>query len=303
MCNKEIKFGLFLKKALKLGADYIATGHYVRIQSKNILSSDRHVRSSGERSLSPADRRLAADRAEQPAESAEKNIFALFEAKDRNKDQSYFLWTLTQEQLKYCLFPIGDYLKSEVRAIAKKAGLPTANKKDSQGICFLGKVSLRDFLREHIPPRRGAVLTVAGKEVGYHDGVHFYTIGQRRIGVGGLFAPYYVAAKDVSTNTLFVAPGRENPALYKKEIELADLNFIDPRRAADCINGGSVLARVRYRQPLAPAKLVISNLPSTKDKIANGRLIFSEPVKFVAPGQSAVFYNVSGEMLGGGVIK
>jgi len=253
MCNKEIKFGLFLKKALELGADYIATGHYARLINDS-----------------------------------------LFEAKDKNKDQSYFLWVLTQEQLKRCLFPIGDYLKPQVRAIARKAGLPTAEKRDSQGICFLGKVNLADFLKKHIPEKRGAVLTTAGEKIGEHDGAEFYTIGQRHIGVSSR-EPIYVTEKNLKNNTLVVAAGEENQALYKKEIELSNVNFINPTLDLPA----AVFVRVRYRQPLMPAVLKIKNSPPETDKL---KIEFDRPVKFIAPGQSAVFYGGGGELLGGGVI-
>jgi tRNA-specific 2-thiouridylase len=213
-------------------------------------------------------------------------------ARDARKDQSYFLWTLTQEQLKHCLFPIGDYLKPQVRAIARKAGLPTAEKRDSQGICFLGKVNLADFLKKHIPEKRGAVLTTAGEKIGEHDGAEFYTIGQRHIGVSNR-EPIYVTEKNLKNNTLVVAAGEENQALYKKEIELSNVNFINP------IPGSkfplTVYARARYRQPLAKAKFY-------KLQTTNYKLIFEHAQKFIAPGQSAVFYGGGDELLGGGVI-
>lgn len=283
MCNREIKFGLFLEKALKMGADYVATGHYVKIQNSKI-----------------------------------KNVNKLLQAKDKNKDQSYFLWTLTQKQLKHCLFPIGDYLKSEVRKIAKKAGLPTADKKDSQGICFLGKISLNEFLKKYIPEKRGVVLNITGEKIGEHKGAHFYTIGQRHIDMKFQIPnskiqknsnlqienrkPYYVAEKDIKTNTLIMAEGSDNPALYKKEIELTNINLMNYELGI--MNYGlrkksgeikvSVLARVRYRQPLVSALFIIHN--------SLFKLVFDEPVKFVASGQSAVFYGKKGEMLGGAII-
>ena len=263
MCNREIKFGLFLEKALAMGADFVATGHYVRLK-------------------------------------ANAGGTCLLEAKDDNKDQSYFLWTLTQNQLAHCLFPIGDYVKPDVRAIARRAGLPTAEKKDSQGICFLGKVSVADFLKQYIPEKRGALMTTAGEQIGEHFGAEFYTIGQRHIDADFKFPktggradrePFYVAGKDAMTNTVFVAEGNENEALYIKEVELANVNLIVPSPAGEL----SVFARVRYRQPLAAAKL--SQLEN-----GNYKLAFAKPQKFIAPGQSAVWYSKKGEMLGGGVI-
>lgn len=259
-CNREIKFGLFLKKALDMGADYIATGHYVI--KKEI---------GGE--------------------------FALFAGADKNKDQSYFLWKLNQDDLKHALFPIGEYMKEDVRKMAERAGLPTATKKDSQGICFLGKISLKDFLKEYIPEKRGDVVSLEGKKIGEHEGVNYYTIGERHVGVdnpktstGGKTRPYYVAEKNIETNTLIMAEGKDNPALFKDGVELEDVNFIRPVEKKEV----GVRARVRYRQPLFDAVLKISD--------RGCELEFDKPVKFVASGQSAVFYNNNEEMLGGGVI-
>jgi tRNA-specific 2-thiouridylase len=194
------------------------------------------------------------------------------------------------------LFPVGDYLKPEVRTLAKKAGLPTAEKKDSQGICFLGKVSLADFLKKRIRSKSGLVLNIAGKAVGKHDGSCFYTIGQRHgLGIAAP-RPLYIAEKNIKKNLLVMAEGKNNPALYKKEIFLKNINFINyglgfKNRKLNI----PVLARVRYRQPLG--KAVLSRLGNVRLK-----LVFVNPQKFVAPGQSAVFYSNKGEMLGGGVI-
>jgi tRNA-specific 2-thiouridylase len=273
MCNREIKFGLFFEKAREMGADYVATGHYVR-RTEN-----------GER---------------------RKKIYGLREAKDKNKDQSYFLWTLTGKQLERCLFPIGDYVKPKVREIARRALLPTAEKKDSQGICFLGDISIEDFLKRYIPERRGQLLTTAGEDVGEHHGAAFYTIGQRHIDADFKFPkngaaarkPFYVVSKNIAKNIVVVAEGSESPALYKKEIRLVGVRFINSL-LSNSIELESretpVFARVRYRQPLAKATLLLG---------ARGRakLVFSKPQKFIAPGQSAVFYDRSGVMLGGGVI-
>lgn len=318
MCNKEIKFGLFFDRARKLGAEYVATGHYARLVSgvKSQVS-----RESKDYTTSAS------------FSQKETSFYGLKVARDAQKDQSYFLWTLTQKQLRHCLFPIGDYEKPEVRRIAKEAGLPTAEKKDSQGICFIGKFTLSDFLKEYIPEKRGAVVTTNGELLGEHEGAYFYTIGQRHIGMkqvsgvrGSSFAkatadkqvsgnkehkdrrPFYVAEKNLATNTLVVAEGNENPELFRKEIELRDVNFI---RSLQFASGQlAVLARVRYRQPLAAARLSIQYpvssikygkkdlMPNTKYAILN----FDRPQKFVAPGQSAVFYTEEGEMLGGGVI-
>ena len=305
MCNKEIKFGLFFDRAIALGADYISTGHYVRLVTDANNAKKTRIMRKGLDS--------------RHSHGFALNSHRLFQAEDSNKDQSYFLWTLTQKQLARCLFPIGDYLKPEVRAIARKARLPTADKKDSQGICFLGKVSISDFLKQYIRPKRGEILTIAGEKIGRHEGVYFYTIGQRHLGVSNLKSkiskgkgdqkPFYVSEKNIETNTLTVAEGEKNKALYKKEIELIDVNFLNP---AICDKLPVIVyARVRYRQPLGKARLVARG--KRQGKKMGGRnflspvaghwsLIFAKPQKFVASGQSAVFYLKSGEMLGGGII-
>ena len=260
MCNREIKFGLFLKKTLALGADYIATGHYVQLKRNN-----------------PNFKRSSAN-----------GIFSVLMAKDKNKDQSYFLWTLTQKQLKHCLFPIGNYTKHHIRAIAGKYNLPTAEKPDSQGVCFVGEIDVAGFLKEKLGKNPGPILTLAGKKIGIHDGLSFYTIGQRRgIGSTGGGVPYYVVSKDERKNALIVAEA-ENPALFSKELTIKDINWISwkqPKLPLQC------LARIRYRQPLQKA---------TINKYS---IVFDEPQRAVTPGQSAVFYIKTGEMLGGGIIE
>ncbi len=333
MCNKEIKFGLFLQRALQLGADYVATGHYVRLSKSggaDLPSGSRIVllqrqnfllpRPAGLTSFGPSPAGLR----DVPSDKSAPPAHRLFQARDKNKDQSYFLWTLTQEQLKRCLFPIGEYTKPEVRQLAKKFGLITADKKDSQGICFLGRVTLADFLKSYIPEKRGVVLAATGEKVGEHGGAHLYTIGQRRgLGLGGLSAPAYVAEKDMAANALIVAEGENNPALYQKEIKLRDVNFINPKleivrprrirlwrkNCLPAIGLGlrhwqagklEILARVRYRQPLAPATLKMFYTPNSNEYVQ--KLIFEKPQKFIAPGQSAVFYSREGELLGGGII-
>src|SRR3989338_1578869 len=306
MCNREIKFGLFLEKAMRLGADYVATGHYVRLRRKSEILPRAEPRGRNPKSeINP-----------KPQTPNPKPAYSLFQAKDQNKDQSYFLWVLTQEQLRHCLFPIGDYLKSEVRELARQFNLPTAEKKDSQGICFMGKVALADFLREYIPEHPGKVITTTGETIGEHEGINYYTIGQRHglnlrsknkeLGVKGKreTPAHYVAAKDIATNTIVVAEGKNSLELYKKEVLLADINFItsfpSPIRAN---RRRIVFARVRYRQPLQSAALLFLNSRELENKNARARLVFREPVKFVAAGQSAVFYSKDGEMLGGGIIK
>src|SRR3989344_3786556 len=201
MCNREIKFGLFLKRALQLGADYIATGHYARL------------------------------RREFPIFKSQFPNCKLKIAKDLNKDQSYFLWTLTQEQLNHCWFPVGDYLKQQIRAIASKCCLPTAEKPDSQGVCFVGEIDVAEFLKEKLGKNPGPIKNLNGKIIGTHDGAVFYTIGQRKgIGIKGSLPGeqgkvYYVAAKDVYTNTLWVSEG-DSKNLFAKELSVKNINWI-----------------------------------------------------------------------------
>jgi tRNA-specific 2-thiouridylase len=303
MCNKEIKFGLFLKKALAMGADFVATGHYVRL---GFRGKGLGVRKTKNQLLYPIP-------------------YTLYPARDSAKDQSYFLWTLTQNQLRHCLFPIGEYTKPEVRKLARKFGLPNADKKDSQGVCFLGQITLKDFLGNYLPKKKGLVLNTAGEIVGEHDGAQFYTIGQRHIGVAnrGLTRtvrgntqtqdskPLYVAEKDIDENAILVAP-ENDPALYKKEISLIDVNLINPKlEIRNWKLGIPVMVRVRYRQPLARATLIFAdqdadlrgkNRQESAFKSALIRVFFEKPQKAVASGQSAVFYSKKGEMLGGGII-
>lgn len=262
MCNKEIKFGLFLEKALDCGADFIATGHYVKREEKG-------------------------------------NKVRLLRAEDDSKDQSYFLWTLSQKELRRALFPLGSLLKSEVRDIAAKAELSTAIKKDSQGVCFLGKVAMADFLEQFISRTPGPIITTDGDIVGTHKGLSFYTIGQRHLDSGEISfgkrgdrptLPHYVVRKDKEKNALIVAEGEDNEALFVKKVSLKDVIL----QSGGEEFFGRVFARVRYRQPISAASLKISG--------NKGDLIFDDAQKFVAPGQSAVFYREDGEMLGGGVI-
>jgi len=268
MCNKEIKFGVFLQKALALGADYVATGHYARSATYN---------------LQP----ITDNKKQETTYSLQKGI-------DGNKDQSYFLWTLTQEQLRHCLFPIGAYEKPKIREIAAAAGLPTAQKKDSQGICFLGKISLREFLEQYLPKRKGDIVTVDGVKVGEHEGVWFYTIGQRHgLHVGGGPA-YFVVKKDVASNVITVSHDDHLLEQACADIGLVELNFMGMCAIAPP-KSIPVMVRIRYRQPLFAATLV-----------ADGeayRLQFDEPQRFVAVGQSAVFYDADGVVIGGGVMR
>ncbi len=260
MCNKHIKFDLFLKKALEMGADKIATGHYARLHTDSFLLN-------------------------------------LISGKDSAKDQSYFLWTLGQEQLKHCLFPIGPYLKEEVRELARKFKLPTAEKKDSQGLCFVGEFNLEDFLKEHINPEPGKIVNEKGEEVGSHNGVQYYTIGQRHgIGAGGGKEPYYIVEKDIKKNILKVASEKKQKDFSKKEIEIKEVNWLSGKEPD---LSKEYYARIRYRQPLQKCKIV--NYGSEFKNRLTETIEFMEPQKAVASGQSLAIYNGL-DLVGGGII-
>jgi len=274
MCNKYIKFGLFLDKALKMGADCIATGHYIRLRQKSQIFPLKAV----------------ANPKSQKIENCKLEI-----ARDRAKDQSYFLWTLTQKQLKYCLFPIGDYTKPEVRQLARKFGLPTAEKKDSQGLCFVGNIDFALFLRKILPKKEGEIRNSEGKIIGKHDGAHFYTIGQRH-GLKIPGGPYFVVAKDLKNNVLIVAKTEEEKNFYKNEVIIKETNWISGH-VPDFSKRYS--GRIRYRQPLQPCR--IANLKSQIPNFKSIKVIFEKPQRAVTPGQSLVLYK-GNEMLGGGII-
>lgn len=254
MCNKEVKFKLFLEKSLELGADYIATGHYAR---------------RGE----------------------ESGRFTLHKGVDENKDQTYFLYNLTKEQLSRTLFPIGDLKKSEVRNLARKFGLPNAAKPDSQGICFIGEINVLKFLMSRIPEKKGEIIDAdSGRVVGEHKGIAFYTIGQRDgLGIGGSKEPYFVVDKDISSNILYVAQGRNNPRLFKNKIELENLHLIN-----DDFENKDLSASIRYRHKPQGGSLDISDLT---------RIIFefNQPQRAITSGQSLVIYS-GDECIGGGII-
>lgn len=285
MCNRHIKFGIFLKRALEARADFVATGHYVRAVP-----------------LAPP---FAAHKGNLTFSSRTKDGTRLcgtklLRAKDSNKDQSYFLWTLTQEQLKHCLFPIGDYTKPEVREMAKKLRLPTAEKKESQGICFVGEVNVPDFLKKYIPEKRGQVLTTSGKVIGEHEGLSFHTIGQREgLGIGGGM-PYYVAIKDFEKNALIVSEGPYDEKLFQNKLVVSDVNWISgrpPKLPLHCE------ARIRYRQPVQKCRVWESARDKKLDQALHltFQVQFEEAQRAVTPGQSVVFYQDE-KMVGGGII-
>ncbi len=265
LCNAEIKFKAFLDHALGLGAERIATGHYAR------------VRSSGDGGVE------------------------LLKAADRSKDQSYFLHRLSQAQLERVLFPLGELQKTEVRALAREAGLPVHAKKDSTGICFIGERPFREFLNRYLPRKPGAMRTPEGEVVGEHIGLAFYTIGQRKgLGVGGRKGgtedAWYVAAKDMARNELILVQGHDHPRLLRGHLAAEDLAWVSGAEpAVDAAAGKHHAAKTRYRQADADCRI---------SALSGGHLEvdFAQPQWAVTPGQSVVLYQ--GEVcLGGGVIR
>ncbi len=261
LCNKEIKFKAFLEFAAEdLGADYIATGHYVRRQDVNGKS-------------------------------------LLLRGVDGNKDQSYFLYTLSHEQVAQSLFPVGELEKPQVRRIAEQLDLVTAKKKDSTGICFIGERKFRDFLARYLPAQPGPIVTVDGQTIGEHQGLMYHTLGQRKgLGIGGMKDssedPWYVVDKDVANNVLVVAQGHEHPRLMSVGLIAQQLHWVDREPLAGAFR---CTVKTRYRQQDLPCSVT----PLDADRI---EVRFDEPVAAVTPGQSAVFYQ--GEVcLGGGIIE
>ena len=251
MCNQEVKFKIFLEASLAAGADYIATGHYARVAHESSSSAK------------------------------------LLRARDDNKDQTYFLYRVTSEALSKTIFPLGDFTKAEVREMAKERGLWTASKKESMGICFVGQVGIREFLSEYVKTAPGNIIDQqTGSVVGKHDGAIFYTLGQRHgLNVGGGL-PYYVVGKDMEKNEVYVSRSIDNESLWRKELRLADIHWINqpPRKDKD------VQVRLRHRGTLFDAKI-------------DGDIVhLSASERAVAAGQSAVIYD-GDECLGGGIVK
>ncbi|MEC5394623.1 tRNA 2-thiouridine(34) synthase MnmA [Bergeyella sp. RCAD1439] len=297
LCNREVKFDVFLETALSLGADKVATGHYARVEA---FSDERG-----------------------------QEVYRLLAGKDANKDQSYFLCQLSQKQLSKALFPIGELTKLEVRAIAKQLGLVTAEKKDSQGLCFIGKVSLPEFLKQQLKPKEGEIVEIFrdfeafskpmpefetkeqelaykaskirykredGKVIGKHQGAQYYTIGQSKgLGIGGHKESCFIVSRDMSQNLLFVGEGHSFPGLYRSalKIEREDVHWV--REDLRLANGQckEVMARIRYRQPLEKAVLY---------QFEEALYIeFETPQSAIAEGQFAAWYD-GDELLGSGVI-
>jgi len=262
MCNKSIKFGSFLERARALGADYVATGHYARVEGSK----------------------------------GKDGLKVMLEGVDKNKDQSYFLWTLSQKELSQVLFPVGDYSKPKIRSLARTFKLPTAEKKDSQGLCFMGKIDVKEFLKNYIKPRRGKVFNTVGEEIGWHDGAEFFAIGERHGFTinkkSNNDRPFYIVAKDIKKNTLTVSnKTAKRPESSVKKILIDQVNWVSgnlpnlSRRYS---------ARLRYRQEKQPCRLF--------EKGGETVVIFSEAQEAVSAGQSLVIYDGE-ECLGGGIIK
>ena len=298
LCNREVKFDVFLKTALSLGADKVATGHYARLSS--------FIDESG------------------------KEVYQLMAGKDNNKDQSYFLCQLSQEQLSKALFPIGELTKPEVREIAREIGLATAEKKDSQGLCFIGKVSLPTFLQQQLTSKEGDIVEIFkdfhkyhedspkfenkleelkylsdkitykkedGKVIGKHQGAQFYTIGQSKgLGIGGHKESCFLISRDVEQNLVFVGEGKDFPGLYRKALRINNDEVHWIREDLRLKNGESmeVMVRIRYRQPLEKAILY---------QFEESFFIeFGNPQSAIAEGQFAAWYH-GDELLGSGVIS
>ncbi len=293
LCNREIKFDAFLKEALRLGADYVATGHYCR-------------------------REVAATADGTP-------IYKLLAGSDPNKDQSYFLCQLNQEQLSRAMFPVGDLLKPQVREIAAREGLATARRKDSQGICFVGKVDLPVFLQQKLAAHKGNIHEIKaewpkynrtadpgdlfalsrpwsytvrdGKKIGEHNGAHFYTIGQRKgLGIGGRKESLFILATDTAENVIYVGEGDAHPGLYRRALSIRrdEVHWVDPARAMQPGERQRFRVRIRYRQPLQEAELIL------RDEAAY--ILFDTPQRGITPGQFAAWYD-GDELVGSGVIE
>ena len=292
LCNREIKFDVFLKEALKLGAEFVATGHYCQKEVVEVAGEPR---------------------------------YRLLAGADKNKDQSYFLCQLTQEQLKYALFPIGHLQKPQVREIAQEQKLATAKRKDSQGICFVGKVDLPVFLQQQLTAKQGNIHEILpswpkyalregesdmkvlsepysytvrdGKKIGTHNGAHFYTIGQRKgLGIGGRKESLFILATDVKENVIYVGEGDAHPGLYRKVLRILpeEIHWVDPNDEMRDGESRKYMVRIRYRQPLQEAELI---------RCEDGLYLkFTEAQRGIAAGQFAAWYD--GEVLvGSGVIN
>ncbi|NLF26487.1 MAG: tRNA 2-thiouridine(34) synthase MnmA [Clostridiales bacterium] len=259
LCNREIKFSAFLDFAEKLGADRLATGHFARI-------------------------------------GRDGDEYTLLRSADENKDQTYFLYMIPQRALSKALFPVGGLVKGEVRGIARAAGLPVSEKKDSTGICFIGERNFKRFLAGYLPAQPGDIVTSKGEPVGRHDGLLYYTLGQRRglgIGASGDGRRWFVVEKDLGRNRLVVEQGADSPRLYAKSAEASELHWLAGHPPVPDGVPLSCRVRLRHRQPLQECELVLEG--------GAARLSFSAPQRAVTPGQAAVFY-IGERCLGGATV-
>ena len=307
MCNKEIKFGVLLDKVLEMGADFVATGHYARLQCLQHCHSDRsdhEAIAEGERSggickgdMLVPHKDILKNTSHFPTDPSAPTVarddkFKLLKAKDKNKDQSYFLYNLTQEKLNYCLFPLGEYNKREVRELARGYKLPVLERDESQEVCFIKSKRYGDFLKKHLKLISGDIVNLAGDKIGRHQGLPLYTIGQRReIGIGGT-GPYYVVGTDFENNKLIVSNDADDPALYSKELMAEKVNWIAGEIPKPPLK---IKAKIRYRSKEVSATVNQEN----KDKY---KVIFKTSQRAITPGQSVVFY-LKDEVLGGGIIS
>ena len=257
-CNENLKFKILFNEADKIKADWVATGHYARIKK-------------------------------------EKSGYKLFKARDKTKDQSYFLYRLKQKQLARLIFPLGEYKKTQVKNMARKFGFATAEKKESQNACFLSNSDTSKFLKNNLKLRKGRIIDQNGKIIGEHEGLPLYTIGQRKgIKIGGT-GPYYVSGKDLQKNILLATNEPRDVKLDIKEIELANISWTGGKIKAPL----RALVATRYQQ-----KEVYATIEKHKTREGTSHaIVFERPQKFIAPGQSAVFYSENGEVIGGGIIK
>lgn len=296
MCNQEIKFKLFLETALEDGADYVATGHYARVWHKS--GGHDFVEASGPQSSYVDTPHLRSSASLRPVSPDLPQPEArLCMAKDDNKDQTYFLYRVTEEALKHTLFPLGGYAKPEVRKLAEKFGLVTAAKKESMGICFVGKVGIKEFLTHELGEQKpGAIIDQNGGTLGRHDGAIYYTIGQRHgLGVGaGL--PYYVVGKDMEKNEVYVTTDIDDKRLWSNRLELTDVHWINGLPE----DGMQIKVRTRHRAPLVEGTLHIAS-KGTISSVPTLYIALSSDIRALTPGQSAVIYNGE-QVLGGGII-
>ncbi len=269
LCNKEIKFKVFLNYAKKLQADFIATGHYARVITKN-------------------------------------NENYLLAAIDQNKDQSYFLHALSQEQLKFCLFPLGELTKPQVRNVAKQLGFNNHNKKDSTGICFIGERKFKNFLKTYLPNQPGSIITESGNIIGTHDGLMYYTIGQRKgLNIGGQtkylgnHQPWYVIDKNLGNNQLIVGTGKNNHKLFAKKLRATNCHWINNKtNNKELAQGIAATAKIRYRQEPQVCYITINDNNNLNELIVT----FNQAQRAISPGQFVVFYQLN-YCLGGAVIE